>query len=141
MFRFSDLSSDQRSVAKNRGSNSVKDGSSVGFDIPGVNSPVDYLKSQRGPKFSSLELSPAIIDSEDPVICEVSTGLIRKEERLDSDSAFQEPMVTGSSTRNTFNSINFRLLQRIMILGHWIIRRWNMNNIHQSVGSRTNTSF
>ena len=96
ILRFSDLSSDQRSVVQNRELASVKDGSSVGYDNPGFYSPVDYLKSQRGPKFSSLELSPAMIGSEDPIICEGSTGVRRKEERLDSDSAFQEPTVRSS---------------------------------------------
>ena len=38
-------------------------------------------------------------------------------------------------------SIIFRLLQRVMILGHWIVRRWTLSSTPPSVGLRTNTSL
>ena len=77
----------------------AKRGTTVGYDNPGFDSPVDFFKRRAGPKLSSMGWpgSPAI-GSDDPVICEgSSTPAVSRAAGKDSDSAFQEPSTLVSS--------------------------------------------
>ena len=78
----------------------VKRGTTVGYDNPGFDSPMDFFKRSAGHKLSSMNWpdSPAI-GSDDPVICEgSSTPAVSRaiNKGRDSDSAFQEPSTAVS---------------------------------------------
>jgi len=81
----------------------VQRGTTVGYDNPGFDSPVDFFKrrSGAGPKLSSMGWSGGPgIGSDDPVICEGSStpAVSRATTRgKDTDSAFQEPSLAASS--------------------------------------------
>jgi len=80
----------------------VQRGTTVGYDNPGFDSPVDFFKRRSaGPKLSSMGWAGGPgIGSGDPVICEGSStpAVSRATTRgKDTDSAFQEPSLAASS--------------------------------------------
>jgi len=79
----------------------VKRGTTVGYDNPGFDSPVDFFKRSSGPRLSTMNWSDSpVINSADPVICEGSSTPANSRAAArgkDADSAFQEPSTAASS--------------------------------------------
>ena len=116
IFRFSNLAYNNPTTPglPDRELNSVQivqRGSTVGYDNPGFDSPVDFFKrrSGAGPKLSSMGWSGGPgIGSDDPVICEGSStpAVSRATTRgKDTDSAFQEPSLAVSIILVQINSV------------------------------------
>ena len=80
----------------------VKRGTTVGYDNPGFDSPVDFFKRSSGPRLSTMNWSDSpVINSADPVICEGSSTPANSRAAAkgkDADSAFQEPSTAVSCT-------------------------------------------
>jgi hypothetical protein len=99
----------------------VKRGTTVGYDNPGFDSPMDFFKRSAGPKLSSMNWP-------DPVICEgSSTPAVSRaiNKGRDSDSAFQEPSTAVSCImcRPYFNYYNPRhLLSTTIAISRWTTR-------------------
>ena len=125
----------------------VQRGTTVGYDNPGFDSPVDFFKrrSGAGPKLSSMGWSGGPgIGSDDPVICEGSStpAVSRATARSkDTDSAFQEPSLAVSILLYKlvllFNIILRHHLSTITVTSLWTKTRTSSSSTCLSASTRT----